>query len=237
MNKFDYVNHIIQGISSSTGDNFQLKVGEILKVYYQSKHKTYEMPNSYGGDKKNDGWVKEDALFYQIYAPTAIRKNFKKEIQKKFEEDLKKLFCLVYKENRWGGNIKKFIFIVNTFDINLPEDSERFYDNLVNELKNEYKCDFKYKLTNTDYIKDILELEDIELLERISARLKIHNFYYDPVTEKSIMDLILNVANMSMKKNISLVSESSYERISSVKKLKLIIYLLIKIKLKKSYLI
>ena len=46
------------------------------------------MPDFYGGDQKNDGWVVEDAIFYQIFAPTRLKDSLKKEIQDKFTADL-----------------------------------------------------------------------------------------------------------------------------------------------------
>lgn len=33
----------------------------------------YEMTDAYGGDDKNDGWVIDYALFYQVYAPTMLK--------------------------------------------------------------------------------------------------------------------------------------------------------------------
>lgn len=123
--RYDYISLIIKVLQGTTGMNFQKLVGKVLKEYNKYMGKTYEMPDAYGGDKKNDGWVVEDALFYQIFAPARYNDSLKKNMQKKFSEDLEGLLEKVYKENLWNGNVKEFVFLVNTFDNNLPEDSER----------------------------------------------------------------------------------------------------------------
>ncbi|MCB2340306.1 hypothetical protein [Clostridium estertheticum] len=98
LDKYDYIESIILFINGITGINYQLKLKEVFKIYYESQGKTYEMPDYYGGDQKNDGWVVEDALFYQIYAPTRLKESLKKEIQKKFKTDLEGLIKIVYKD-------------------------------------------------------------------------------------------------------------------------------------------
>ena len=67
MNNSDYINGILKYIRGLSSINYQNAVGCILSIYYEGA-KTYEMPSPYGGDDKNDGWVVEDALFYQIFS-------------------------------------------------------------------------------------------------------------------------------------------------------------------------
>ncbi|HBL8470576.1 TPA: hypothetical protein LTU78_002551, partial [Listeria monocytogenes] len=176
MDRYDYIESIVSFLKGVTGINYQLQLKEILAVYYKYFGKVYEMPDFYGGDQKNDGCVLEDGLFYQVFAPTRLKDSLKKEIQEKFIEDLSGLLKIIYEEKKWNGNLNNFIFIVNTFDNNLPHDSEGFFENKVNALKEKYSITFEYRVTNTDYVRDILtEINDIEVLKRISATLRIRN--------------------------------------------------------------
>ena len=95
MDRYDYIESIILFLKGVTGINYQLKIKEILSIYYKYRGKSYEMPDFYGGDQKNDGWVIEDGIFYQIYAPTRLKDSLKKEIQEKFIDDLRGLLEII----------------------------------------------------------------------------------------------------------------------------------------------
>ncbi|MBU3127443.1 hypothetical protein [Clostridium tagluense] len=221
MDKYDYIESIILFINGITGINYQLKLKEVLKIYYEYQGKTYEMPDYYGGDQKNDGWVVEDALFYQIFAPTRLKESLKKEIQKKFKTDLEGLIKIVYEEDKWNGKIEKFIFIVNTIDCSLPHDSERFFETTVKELKVKFSIDFEYQVVNNDYIRDLLSrIDDIELLKRLSSVLHIKNLIdYNVITEPIIIDIISEIAGNIQSKILSNDQSTTYNRISSIKKI------------------
>lgn len=225
MDRYDYINLITEYLRGRTGMNFQKLVGEVLKEYNVYMGKTYEMPGTYGGDKKNDGWVVDDGLFYQIYAPARSSDSLKKNMQKKFSLDLEGLLEKVYKEKLWNGKVNEFIFLVNTFDNNLPEDSERYFDNEVQRLQNKYNVTFRYKIVNLSYIYDILcEIDDIKILEKISGIMRIRGMAdYNAVSEEIMTNLIIRISkNMSKKLAETLFnkkSESNYSRVSSVKKI------------------
>lgn len=223
MDKYDYINFIVNFLRGNTGNNFQQRIGIVLKEYYKYKKVTYEMPSYLGGDKKNDGWVIEDALFYQIYAPSKNIESVKKDIQKKFSEDLDGLLDNICNKGLWKGIIKKFIYLVNTIDCELPEDSGRYYDKEVDKLKTKYSVDFEYKVVNLDYIFDILsEIKDISILEKISARLNINNMYdYNAVDETNMVQLISRISSNISKKFMQEKSDDKnrYERVSSVEKI------------------
>lgn len=223
MDRYDYIESIMIFIKGQTGINFQLQIGEILKKYYKTLGKTYEMPDYYGGDQKNDGWVVEDAIFYQIYAPTRLKTSLRNEMQNKFEEDLTGLLKIVYDEKKWNGTVKEFIFIVNTLDGNLPHDSVRFFPTTVDNFKKKYKIDFKYSVTNSDYIRNILEqIHDIDVLKNISSTLHIKGMIdNNAITETIITNLIIGISGNLSEKFMGVKSNESYDRISSVKKIEI----------------
>ncbi|ATD55768.1 hypothetical protein [Clostridium chauvoei] len=223
MDKYDYIEGIMIAQRGITGINYQKCLRDILKRYYKYKNKTYEMPDAYGGDDKNDGWVVEDALFYQVFAPTRLKESLRKEMQNKFSDDLEGLIKKVYKEGKWNGQIKKFIFLVSTFDGDLPHDSERFFENKVNDLKRIYNISFDYEVTNGEYIRDILyEIEDIKVLEQISSQMRIRGLIdYNAITEELIINLIDEIAGNIITKYMTNDTINTYNRVSSPRKIEI----------------
>jgi len=221
LDKYDYIESIILFLKGITGINYQLQIKEVLSAYYKYIGKLYEMPDFYGGDQKNDGCVIKDGIFYQIYAPTRLKDSLKKEIQDKFTADLNGLLKIIYEEKKWAGKLNEFIFIVNTFDNNLPHDSERYFETKVMEFKDIYSIDFNFKIVNTDYIRDILILiQDIEVLKQISATLHIKSMIdFNAITEQIITELIIGISGNLNNKLMNNLTEKSYNRISSIKKI------------------
>lgn len=217
LDRYDYIEGILLFIKGVTGINYQKQIKEILKVYYQYKNKTFEMPDYYGGDQKNDGWVVEDAIFYQVFAPTRLKESLKKEIQDKFKADLEGLLNIVCNEGKWNGKIEEFIFIVNTFDGDLPHDSERYFDCTVKDIKVKFGIEFNYHVVNSDYIRDLLyEIKDIEVLKRISSTLHIKNLInFNAITETIIINLVEEISGNLNEKFINGTNVETYERISS----------------------
>lgn len=220
----DYINEILNYISGTTNINYQKNVKTILKAYYNQINKEYDMPGHFGGDDKNDGWVKDDAIFYQIYSPTNITKSFKKDIKNKFDNDLKELLKIICEENKWGGILKEFIFIVNTFDNELPHDSEGFYEKETKFLMDKYNITFKYKIVSgKDYLRDILQgIKDLETLKNISSELRIyHSIIKDTITSADIYDLIVSISGNLNKKYLNPNEKDIdyYKRRSTAKKI------------------
>jgi len=220
MDKSDYIEAILLELKSTTDINFQNKVGDILAKYYAFCNKTYEMPNSSGGDDKNDGWVVEDQIFYQIFAPQQRKDSFRKDMKEKFSSDFSKLLKLIYIENKWGGKLRKFIYIVNTIDRNLPHDSERHYENECEKLENIYGENFEYEVTNVTYFRKILEEMNIENLRSISSILRIKSIIdYNALSAKTMYEVIDVLSGMIHEKVILKVTSEDYNRISSVHKI------------------
>lgn len=223
MDRYDYINLITNQLRGNTGTNFQQRVGIVLREYYLYKKLTYEMPSPLGGDKKNDGWVAEKALFYQIYAPSKNIDSVKKDIQKKFSEDLTGLLDNIYKKGLWNGHLKQFVYLINTIDGALPEDSGRYYEKEVKRLQSEYDIEFEHKVVNLDYIYDILcEINDVAVLEKISARLNVNNMLdYNAIDERSMIQLIMKISSNISKRFMqgNPLGHKEYERVSSVDKI------------------
>lgn len=170
--------------------------------------------------------MESKGIFYQIYSPVVSRESLKSNIQKKFSEDLEGLLEKICIKNKWGGKIKKFIFLINTHDNNLPEDSDRFFSKKVEELKKKYNIEFKYEIeTNKDYLYNLLydiEDENIKILKKISDKLEIFNsINVNTVTGKMIYDLIQNISENIIESFSNENIKTDYNRISSKEKIKI----------------
>ena len=67
--QMDIIKSIKDNLGSSTGTNFESKVHHVLGRYYNYVGKIFSRHSSAGGDCGNDGWIEDERLFYQIYAP------------------------------------------------------------------------------------------------------------------------------------------------------------------------
>ncbi|OEQ31064.1 hypothetical protein BJM40_02115 [Listeria monocytogenes] len=224
LDKFDYIQSITRNLRGTTDINFQFSIRTVLMEYCRFKGLKYEMPNSSGGDDKCDGWIVDTHVFYQIYSPQQPKKSVSKDIQSKFENDLKGLLELVYEQGKWGGKVEEFIFLVNTFDRPLPHDSSRFFDSLVTSMKEKYKIGFRYRLVNVDYISDeILRDLEAESLEFISSKLQIKNTIdYNAVSLEAVYSVIDKISAQCHKLVFSEMSTPNYyKRISAPNKIDL----------------
>lgn len=98
------------------GQQFENFFVEIM----QKADSRFQPVKAYGniGDRKNDGFIKEDGIYYQIFAPEEISKD--KTIYdavKKLEEDFVKLF------DYWNAisPIKEYYFVINDKYRGMPE--------------------------------------------------------------------------------------------------------------------
>ena len=219
MEKEIYIKYIMLKLNGTSGINYQTLVGKILSTYYQYKGKKYEMYSSLGGDDKNDGWVKEDALFYQIYSPFNFGNSFTNDVKIKFKEDLTKLFDLVYNQKKWNGKISTFIYIINTKDTNLPLDSDDYYSTEVKSLNDSYNTNITCEIVNSDYFYNLLYELDEYTLGLICTKLEISGLVsLDLTTAKDISDFIKIINKYSQEDYINNNSKD-YARVSTDKKI------------------
>ena len=211
--------NIVDYLKGRTGNNFQNDMNYILVEYYNYHSKTFEMPQAMRGDYKNDGWVVEDNIYYMMFSPIFTKESFYKEIQDKFESDLKGLLKFVYEKSMWGKNVNKAILIVNSKDGRLPPDNERAYDTIAQKYKEMYNINFEYKIVNLDFVQELLEELPSDILEKINFRLNMaRGIDYN---EPSAIDIINTIGIISKNigesftKNLS----SDYTRVSTPEKI------------------
>ncbi len=224
MLKYDYINLICKELCGTTGLNFQKKVGEVLERFYKINNKTFVMPRPFGGDMKNDGYIKEENVYYQIFAPVQERreKTLKKDILEKMEKDLKGLLEILYIDKKWTQKLSKFIFLINTFDNALPEDSNNEYEKLRDKYIEKYKSedlDFEIVVENVNYIRSILESLSKGDLEAISSYLNLSHLINPSI--KDMYDMICKVSSNYINNSINSNLKNDYKRISSEEKIKI----------------
>lgn len=221
MSKMENIELICMKLQGLTKVNFQNQLGRVLDLFYRSKNLTYEMPSPNGGDDKNDGWVVEEALFYQVYSPNQMRTGLAKDMQKKFSEDLTGLLRHL-QEGKWNGKINKYIFLVNTFDEHLPKDPNRFYFQTVEKLKLSTGFNFDYEIVNLSYLKRLLfTIENEEIFDLMKSELSIfQNLPTDIFTDKN-MYTFLNILGGKIMDSTVVQNRSDYTRISSKQKIEI----------------
>lgn len=201
---------------------FQNKGAIILKEYYKYKGFTYENPNPAGGDDKNDGWVKEKGIYYQIYSPTNYSGSFANDVFKKFKSDAEGLFENVYVHNLWKKPINEFIFIVNTRDQSIPKDSIGICQKCIDDLNKTYNANASYKLENVDYFLDLMQDIDNEKIEKnILMKLDVDDMVKYSNIDENVMIKFLDLLSSNIQENIYNNNSSDYVRISSEKKITL----------------
>ena len=149
--KREQCKNIIERLHGLTGSNFEKKMCDVLRVYYQALGQSFESVAAFGGDYKNDGWVKEDAIFYGMFSPFV--QAVQKSIEGKFESDLRGLLSNLSK-GLWGGKISSFIFVVNMRDEVLPPNPYDFFNQKVDTFKTEFKVDFTLEIKRPDDFLD-----------------------------------------------------------------------------------
>lgn len=76
------------------------------------------------GDRKNDGYIPESGVFFQVYAPENIENNYP-DVIKKLETDFAGLV------KQWNQTVNEFYFVVNDKFKGVNADSEQAIQNIV----------------------------------------------------------------------------------------------------------
>ncbi len=104
------------------------------------------------GDKKNDGYIKDKDIFYQVYAPEDIRKSYANAVKK-----LKKDFSGL--KSHWG-NINEFYFVINDKYKGINADCAQ----AIQRIQEEYNLNKAEILTAKDLENILFKLDDDQIL-------------------------------------------------------------------------
>ena len=130
---------------NSYGSDFEKKTQELFKEYYGDDFKIIK-PYGNQGDKKNDGYIPDQGVFFQIYGPQEGILSSEKQAIKKFKEDLEELekHCI----NKTWKEMKEFNFVYNDKNRGVSPSLEKLRVKL-EEIKN-IKCNILgiYNLMN-----------------------------------------------------------------------------------------
>jgi len=188
---------IIDSIKGRVGTDFQVDMNKILYEYWQFKSRLFESVSWFGGDKKNDGWVKDLALFYQIYSPRYLSEYFKKALQDKFSEDLMGLGDVVFVQKLWEGKMDEYLFVVNDKGLGLPEDSTNFYQTQIDILNKKYGSKTTHQILTINEIYDMLyEIKDTYFIDRLISKLDLNqSLEAAETTSQEIIEFLNRVAD------------------------------------------
>jgi len=144
------------------------------------------------GDRKNDGYVKNQGIYYQVFAPENIQKSYP-DVIKKIAIDFNGL------TSQWT-NIQVFYFVVNDKYKGVHADSEILLENIKknNTLR---ECRF---LTAKDLENILFSLKDDQILTiagHIPDPVNLKNLDYDILNE--IIEHIKHIPLENKKENIT----------------------------------
>lgn len=125
------------------------------------------------GDRKNDGYIKNKGIFYQVYAPEDIRKSYPNVVSK-LKEDFDGL------KAQWS-HVNDFYFVVNDKYNGVNADSEK----IIQEIKISHNLNDAGFLTAKDLENILFELDD-DIIYSIIGHLP------DPANIKQLDYSILN---------------------------------------------
>ncbi len=103
------------------------------------------------GDRKNDGYIENKGIFYQVFAPEDIRKAYP-EIVNKIQRDFDGL------KEAWP-NIREFYFVVNDKYKGVHPESEQ----TIKTLKNSYALEESGIITADNLERILFELEENQI--------------------------------------------------------------------------
>jgi len=198
--------NIIRKLHGLSGNNFQKSCADVLEVLHNCKKENFERVEPFRGDYKNDGWVKNKAIFYQMLSPDNEYKQ--KQIEDKFEKDLKGLLVHINK-GFWGGRITEFIFIVNMRDKDLPPNPNDFFNTLTGTLCKQYKIKFKSKVIRPDDLIDDLcnHLSDKEIQKLLIDFTDEHSIDPNILSERNILLFLKQVSEAIIKHTVSITDK------------------------------
>ena len=116
-------------------------------------HKDFQAIKAWGniGDRKNDGYIKSEGTFFQVYAPEDVTKSYVDFI-KKLEKDFLGLI------KQWNP-VNKYYFVVNDKYKGVNADVEQ----IIQELKITYSLDDARILTAKDIENKVFLLDDDQI--------------------------------------------------------------------------
>lgn len=136
------------------------------------------------GDRKNDGYIPDRSIFFQVFAPEEIKKSYSKIISK-----LKKDFSGLVQQ--WNQPVKEFYFVVNDKYRGVNADSEQAISDIV-KINNLNDGGFK---TAKDLENLLFSLEDDQIMVItgiIPDPAKIKVLDYSILNE--VIDYIMNIS-------------------------------------------
>lgn len=142
-------------------------------MYYA--HEGFQSIKPWGniGDRKNDGYIKEEGAYFQVYAPEDITKSYV-DFVKKMQTDFEGLL------EQWSP-VNKFYFVVNDKYRGVNADCEQ----IIRGFKDEYELEDAKILTAKDLENKLFALEDDQVFSIIG-------YLPDPSNLRNVDFSILN---------------------------------------------
>ncbi|ASJ22493.1 hypothetical protein BHAMNSH16_12920 [Brachyspira hampsonii] len=120
-----------QRLLFSSGQEFENLFTTLMYLLYPNDFQQVKPQGRYG-DGGNDGYIKGQGIYFQVYSPEKIDPKNTNKIKKKIEKDLEKLI------NNWDNleKIKEYNFVFNDNFENIDLTTNQFFIELQNKYQN-----------------------------------------------------------------------------------------------------
>ncbi|MCF6268645.1 MAG: hypothetical protein L3J41_02945 [Melioribacteraceae bacterium] len=145
----------------SDGQSFEDLFTEIMSLSELNFRKIKAWGNI--GDRKNDGYISDKGIYFQVFAPEDIRKSYPNVI-KKIKTDFAKLL------DQWKP-VNEFYFVVNDKFNGVNADSEK----TLKSLTDKYKLQKSGFLTSDDLARKVFSLDEDQILKIVSCLPNVEN--------------------------------------------------------------
>jgi len=179
-------------ILESDGYEFEKLFTEIMNY----KEANFQQIKPWGniGDRKNDGYIRDKGIFYQVYAPENINNSYYDTI-KKINTDFKGLL----NHKQWNP-IKEFYFVINDKYKGVNPDASALLDSLILEFGLDKGC----ILTPKDLENYCFNLEDDQIIQITKFIPPINNFIFEYSDLNCVINYIMGIGNTSRSERISM---------------------------------
>ena len=221
--KHDYISVIINRICSVSENAFQTECCNVLEFYYNQKGFHFVKVGAAKGDFKNDGWVRDRSIYYQMFSPVQYSSSFIKDVYKKFVEDFTQLAKFVYEDLKWSGKIDEFYFLLNTRDHDIPRDENNVVQNTKKAIETKYNAKIKIvEIVNKDYIIKLLNELEIDQLETLISIMGLTGQLDVMASTPESMQTFFSIfSNILIGKKLYKIHGSDFNKIPDEKKIRM----------------
>lgn len=206
------INGIRNALNSDTGMGFHRRVSTCLFIMHRDIGQKLERPKQQGGEGGVDAFIENQDLYYAF--SSELNHN-RRTVNKKIENDARKLINTVIVNRQYSSRISKFIFVYCTFGQEKTNDRHNTVKGIFDSLFTEFNTSFDYEIWNAeDVINALRDRCTPQTIDKIVMDLNIFDFVSNPDYVNEVRHLLNRIEDVNKVK-----PEFTYIRRSTEKKI------------------